>query len=1656
MKAASENSLLIKPLLFAVVALFTHAALSATNSGSFTAAPPFVATNVGKPNVVIALDISGSMKAVAYRDVSAGGWSNSDTLHDDFDPARSYFGYFNSASSYRYDAAASKRFFVEDNAAGTWNGNFLNWLTMRRMDVARKVLVGGKVRDRDGEVIDGDTWYVVEGQNEPEDRSFRKASAVGSTVSPFPNNTEFLISEGALTINNTSNAKTLVLSDTVEMGQVSINRNTSADGDLNSSSNWLTVNLQNTYVNPVVVSTGLGYNGSDPTHTRVRNVTATSFQVRLEEWDYRDINHTTEEVSYIVAEGGLGGSNTIEVKPDATSPAVSYQVRAGTINTSATSTTAMSGVTQALASTYTPIVFAGVSSQNNDRPVIARLFNVGTTGFEVSLQNEEAFYSSAPHPANEDIHWIAFEPVSGIVVHNDFEAGIDVGDSGGDNVTHSWSSVSFAGGGTRIQEQPILAMRAQTSNGQNTAVARYRNLTENGFQVFMEEEKSLDSEIDHIDERVGYLAVEAVSGYNIRIGELEEPVGIIQQNSGSMRFGVAVYNYDHTKDPTSIYNGNKVHGGTFRPCYPDISLPVSDRTNFDICLDTHVKSPLSNVLDVIEDHPLIWGTTPIAETLYDIKGYFEQRDHSRRGAYFDSGDYVVTGHTQWYDNGTEASSGLAPDGNPKARNSYEVSNAWDPFYYDEFSAKQPCAKSFVLHFNDGAPYTDYDGDASEHPTITDDGNGAFGENEVLDDLALMLRQNDCRTDTGMAGHQEIISYYIYAALGEDEAFNGSTRKMREAAANGGFLDADEDRTPDPNDRPGGGNINDFVQDADCDPESNGWDVNEWDANEDCNPDTFYFANDGEALVTQLNSAFLDIVSRAATGGASSVIAASRSGEGNVVNAIFRPFMASGADEVTWIGDVHALMIDSAGNLRQDDGDKILESAESDPYVDMCSDSDENLVRVKLSNVEAARPTTEQFSACSQSVFTLDLFDVEYLWSGLDWLSSLTDAQVAAQRTYTSNGSGRYIITGIDADGNGIIQNAEQTDFLAASFPSEVAGLIAPDINVAQDIITFIRGQDVSGYRSRQLNGETMRLGDVVYSTPTIVGRPAENLDFLYQSTSYRAFFERYRNRRQVIYAGGNDGMLHAFNGGWFDAETKEFKGAHGSEPGSTRNYDLGAELWAYVPYNALPHLEYLARPSYGATSADHLSFVDLKPRIFDAKIFADDTDHPGGWGTVLVVGMRLGGGETTVDADLGAPLDRRTLSSSYAIFDITNPDNAPELLLEFTHPDLGFATSIPAPVTVGTDNEGNGDWYLMIGSGADRDAAGFDTVVSTQNPRLFLLDLKDVAAGNTTVLESNFGTNGVYTLSESNAFVSDLVAVDFGLDNFTTDAVYFGTVSGSASSWGGNLYRVKIQDSTNATPDAVNTWSPQVMVSAGSPITAPVSVAKDSSQNRWVYFGTGRYFTGIDNTDSSVHYYYGVKEPRDVDGTFNYNAVDLTSIADVTDTRVVTGTGVLDPAPSLTPPLTSGATVGTLERRMRQYSNTSELISGWKKDMLPGERNFGSATLLGGTLTYTTFDPVFDECSIEGDSYLYALNSLTGTASAQAILPQADDATHNADQLYIGGSPATSPSLHGGEGYSTDNRTTAIIQTADGNIITVDQDNEDKVRDGEASWRQLR
>lgn len=1296
---------------FAFVFLFTGyniAPVIGAEVADYSALPPFLTTEV-TPNVMFMLDNSGSMKHSLY---DGGSWRCS-SYGNDFNPAKEYYGLFDGAKKYKYDTtipidyngyngstassytvdvAALPGAFVEDAActpgAGVncWNGSFLNWMVTRRIDAARNVMIGGKVESRAGydyRGSDGDLEWKIVANNERSDNSICKTYASAQTYTPFPDGTKFKITSpanlGATLSTYDPYAKLkaevsvqaiIVDENSAVIGESGIIENFQANVGLD---NWETVTLQHTYTNPIVVATPLSYNGGHPSIVRVVDVQSNQFKIRVEEWEYLDSYHTSEDISYLVIEGGVytltGGEKII----------------AGTQAVNASGWATVDTTSAGFPVGSTPIILSTVTTNTQEDTVTTRLKDIDENSFDIILQEEEDYLNRGDnilHP-DETVAYIGLEQGTYFDGGGTF---FEVGSQTVNNVdnTVNWSTISFTGA-----SEPNFLASMQTFDDPDPASLRYRNLTSSTVEIFIEEEKSADTEITHGNETVGYVIISKTDQFNLALVVDEEPTGLLHNVVEKVRLGISFYKYN--KD-TDIYNSERFHGGTLQlsiPHNPFIKGP--DVTTGYRTVTTPIKTDITHIVDAIEHYPLVWGTTPLAENYFEVIRYFQQV-----APYYDSN--INTGDSQA---------------------SYQVSDTWDPYYYEDPNGdgdtsdaeKINCAQSYILLFTDGYPYRD--GYVPDNLTgydfldFDDDNNGGdcFDENDLtvrpcennLNDLSKWAHCDDsgssatCTGDnrdlrTDLTGEQNLITYTV--------TFGESTVRpiLQETADYGGGI--------------------------------------------------AYAAEDGQELKNQLTNAFTAILSRS-SGTSASVISNTRSGEGAIYQSVFFPKKIGKSDDptVNWVGQIHALLVDAYGNMREDtnngltapDGRNRLDLIadyiirfNSDGTAGRYEDGDGNQV-LQLDTATCPSSTTPPAAVvCYDSlVDTQGLDDLVYLWNTSSWLNEISDANVEFQRsTYLLAGANRYIFTWIDGDGDGVVDAtpSEVMDFecLAdpsaddlvdpakifpylhlypsfADIPTEISSLSATDfsnflIRQSSRQINYIRGSDCadsndppdpdncnteeleiggsdipgSAMRSRQFDYdddntlETWRLGDIIYSTPTLVGRPAEAFHLLYRDTSYAPFAAKYNKRRNVIYSGANDGMVHAFNGGFFHSPTKTFcrelnsaYDPYDTDPnnhnacvenmtaGTTTMPELGTELWAYVPFNLLPHLYWLTQTTYN--EAYHVYYVDQKPRIFDAQIFEPETEcsdttsedciHPNGWGTVMVIGMRFGGGSIVADMD---------------------------------------------------------------------------------------------------------------------------------------------------------------------------------------------------------------------------------------------------------------------------------------------------------------------------------------------------------------------------------------------------------------------------------------
>jgi type IV pilus assembly protein PilY1 len=289
-----------------------------------------------------------------------------------------------------------------------------------------------------------------------------------------------------------------------------------------------------------------------------------------------------------------------------------------------------------------------------------------------------------------------------------------------------------------------------------------------------------------------------------------------------------------------------------------------------------------------------------------------------------------------------------------------------------------------------------------------------------------------------------------------------------------------------------------------------------------------------------------------------------------------------------------------------------------------------------------------------------------MWSAQAKLDAKVDAAADSRSIYFSSG--------------GTLKEFKQSNLTAEignkyfdPGPANPRGQLSqyPDLTAAaqteatpESIINFIRGQtqheDEGANTWRLYRDRKHALGDIVNGAPVYVRKPP----FGYSDDNYAQFAEQNKDRKSVVYAGANDGMLHAFDG------------------------DTGDELWAFIPTAVIPELYKLADKSY---ATNHRFYVDGTILVGDVCLAASCNANQ--WKTMLVGGLGKGG-------------------RAYYALDVTDPAS-PKRLWEFTDDNLGYSFGNPVITKV------DGQWVVIVSSGYNNTSPG------DGKGRLFVLKASD-------------------------------------------------------------------------------------------------------------------------------------------------------------------------------------------------------------------------------------------------------------------------------------------------------------------------------------------
>ncbi|MBI3398061.1 MAG: putative Ig domain-containing protein [Deltaproteobacteria bacterium] len=853
---------------------------------------------------------------------------------------------------------------------------------------------------------------------------------------------------------------------------------------------------------------------------------------------------------------------------------------------------------------------------------------------------------------------------------------------------------------------------------------------------------------------------------------------------------------------------------------------------------------------------------------------------------------------------------------------------------------------------------------------------------------------------------------------------------------------------------------------------------------------FYDASQGSQIEAQITNAITDILGQAASGTAVSVLTTSSRGIGSMVQAYFLPTMLQGTREVGWTGYLQNIWIDPKDNLREDTVNDYNLKLNEDNVLKLYYDSATNDTKAATFTTDADGNGGSLASCSSPTIKAFS--DVKYLWEAGKKLALRrpnVDGSIPARNLFTSKNvlrsSGTTTITttatNITANaftmanvGDSLRTVSDCTTVVAGDARTMCSALNPDATYTAGNIVSYIRGECLetgaldntacgaaanNTYRDRRVstingvsivggdpNGNVWKLGDIISSTPKVFSStPLNTYHIDYGDNSYYSYISStsYKQKSSIAFVGANDGMLHAFRVGYLKdtgllAGVKAlFKNFYSSTDAT--NDKLGEEVWGYIPFNGFPYLKYLADTGYC-----HIYLNDLSVRLVDASLgdgtvgnsLPSDPRIAASWRTILIGGMRFGGACSGGISPTAPPLTNVGFSSYFAI-DITDPEN-PAPLWEFSDDDLGYTTTFPsiARTNAGGVNTTNGNWYVVIGSGSKQlPKSGID-ISRTSNCYIYLLNLntgalvKKVDLGSSTFARPLIG--------------GDILAIDADKD-YVSEKIYFGgarqsdsatCTASSGTSWCGDLYMIDIPQLLN-TAGVYVAWGSarnasgwgDTLFTGNYPFTASPDAARDSDGNIWVYAGSGKYYSDVDETDTSRQIFMGIKDQSASPySTSNYTYIGSAArpLDDRTNTNV-TGT-VTGTAQVCTYDSTSGSFgLQTVVTSVNQTSTTTSASQfGWYLS-LPAPPDTGVATAervitrplaVGGIVDFLTYRPSSDVCAYGGSSYLYAVGYTTGVAPAsvailsnQATSGTSGSVTVNKSVLLGPGAPPTGEAI---------------------------------------------
>ena len=383
--------------------------------------------------------------------------------------------------------------------------------------------------------------------------------------------------------------------------------------------------------------------------------------------------------------------------------------------------------------------------------------------------------------------------------------------------------------------------------------------------------------------------------------------------------------------------------------------------------------------------------------------------------------------------------------------------------------------------------------------------------------------------------------------------------------------------------------------------------------------------------------------------------------------------------------------------------------------------------------------------------------------------------------------------------------------------------------------------------------------------------------------------------------------------------------------GETVGASAGKELFAFVPSTVYSNLSKLSSPLYS-----HKFYVDGSPTVGDVYLNSS-------WKTFLVGGLGAGG-KSVYALDVSNASDFAKTTFNGATF-------SPSTLVkwEFTDTDLGLTMSQPliAPNT-------QSQWAVIFGNGYNS---------SSDRAYLYVVDpatgtlISKVAAGSYT---SN-GLSAPYLYDKDGDKIPD---VAYAGDLYGNLWKFVNTAGNWSLGNGGNaLFTAKSSGGI------------------AQPITSAPRSLPHPNGGIMIFFGTGRYFSNSDLTDSTQQAFYGVWDKDITVPTIDRSKLQPQTLTTTGTSRTVTG---------VTPTWST------------QSGCYIDLPSGSPSERILSSPLAKQFSTIDSRLVFTTSTPTSDACDRGGSSWLMELSSICGSLSAPVLDTNGDGVINSSDAVAAG------------------------------------------------------